>query len=77
MSRSGIESRAAALAAGGGWRMWARPMGERGSKAATATGLSGRSVNVDRAGFAKSAWSSNTRSASVESPNSSAVKYEK
>jgi len=37
------------------------PGGVRGLKAATATGLSARSVKVELAGLAKSAWKSNSR----------------
>ncbi len=54
--------------------MSSRPAGERGSKVATAIGLSARSTKVEARGLAKSALKSQTRMPSAGSPNSSAVK---
>jgi hypothetical protein len=69
-----MESRLAPLLAGGGCSMSSRPLGERGSNAATRTGLSARYVKVEAAGFAKSGRNSQMRTPSAGSPNSSAVK---
>ena len=53
---------------GGGCSMSSRPAGFSGLKAATGNGLSARSVKVELAGLAKSAWKLKSRNESPRSP---------